>query len=81
MINGNPKKGKLKTLFPVYIYSQKQIFTLAQEPDALLEVIDKDPNVKYEELKGKHINFTNSYKTNTPEKKMSSMKKLQKKIN
>ena len=44
------EEGEIKTLFPVHIYSQKQIFALAQEPDALLGIIDKDPNVKYEEL-------------------------------
>lgn len=54
--------GDIKTLFPVYIYSQKQIFALAQSPDTLLEIIDKDSNVKYEEWKKKHIDFTNSYK-------------------
>ena len=38
--------GEIRSLFPVYIYSQKQIFALAQKPDALLEIIDKDPRVE-----------------------------------
>ncbi len=54
--------GVITTLFPVYIYSQKQIFALAQEPDALLRIIDKDSSVKYEELKKRQIDFLNSYK-------------------
>ena len=58
----NPEEGEIKTLFPVHIYSQKQIFALAQAPDALLGIIDKDPNVKCEELKKKRNDFINSYK-------------------
>lgn len=37
--------------FPVRIYSQKQIFELAKEPQALLKVINDAPNVNYRELK------------------------------
>ena len=35
-------RDDIKSLFPAYIYSQKQIFALAQQPDALLGIIDKD---------------------------------------
>ncbi len=54
--------GEIKTLFPVYIYSQKQIFSLAQKPDALLSIIDKDPQVKYKEWEQKHTELMNRYK-------------------
>lgn len=54
--------GDIKSLFPVYIYSQKQIFTLAQKPDALLDIIDKDPSVEYEILGQKCTDLVNRYK-------------------
>lgn len=56
------EEGDIKSLFPVYIYSQKQIFTLAQKPDALLDIIDKDPSVEYESLEQKRTNLVNRYK-------------------
>lgn len=37
--------------FPIRIYSQKQIFELAKEPQALLKVINDAPDVNYRELK------------------------------
>ncbi len=39
--------GEIKSLFPAYIYSQKQIFELARSPHALLEIIDEAPEVDY----------------------------------
>ena len=66
--------GVITTLFPVHIYSQKQIFALAQKPDTLLGIIDKDPNVRYEELKEKHNDFINSYKKLHQNKKELSEK-------
>jgi len=35
--------GRIPDLFPVSIYSQKQIYELASEPQALLKVIDESP--------------------------------------
>lgn len=35
-----PDTGDIRRLFPVRIYSQKQLYALAQSPGALLEVID-----------------------------------------
>ena len=35
-----PEEGDIRERFPVRIYSQKQLFALAQDPDALLAVID-----------------------------------------
>ena len=46
--------GEIRSLFPVHIYSQKQIFELAGEPSALLDIIDEAPDVKrakYDEAK------------------------------
>lgn len=37
--------------FPIRIYSQKQIFELAKQPQALLKVIDDAPSVNFRELK------------------------------
>ena len=35
-----PEEGSVSERFPVRIYSQKQLFALAQDPDALLTIID-----------------------------------------
>jgi len=54
--------GEIASLFPVYIYSQKQIFELAKKPQALIDIIDKDTSVAYENLKQQHIESINRYK-------------------
>lgn len=41
----SPLEGVTRQLFPVSIYSQKQIFMLAEDPNALLKIIDESPNV------------------------------------
>ena len=41
-----PEGGNISERFPVRIYSQKQLFALAQEPSALLNVIDDTPEVR-----------------------------------
>ena len=38
--SSSPEEGDIRERFPVRIYSQKQLFTLAQNPNALLSVID-----------------------------------------
>ena len=42
-------EGEIVSLFPVSIYSQKQIFELASKPQGLLRVIDRAPEVAFEE--------------------------------
>ena len=39
--------GEIRSLFPVYIYSQKEIFEVARKPRALLNIIDRAPEVDY----------------------------------
>ena len=45
-----PQEGNIQERFPVRIYSQKQLFALAQDPDALLTVIDDSKTVRRTEL-------------------------------
>ena len=44
-MNTSLRDGNIIERFPVRIYSQKQLFALAQEPNALLTVIDDDQSV------------------------------------
>jgi len=44
------EEGKISELFPVRIYSQKQLFALAQDPNALLTVIDQSNRVNEAEI-------------------------------
>jgi hypothetical protein len=45
-----PEKGDIRERFPIRIYSQKQLFDLAKEPNALLTVIDDSADVRGREL-------------------------------
>ena len=45
-----PEEGDIRERFPVRIYSQKQLFALAQDPNALLTVIDDSQAVRKAEL-------------------------------
>ena len=54
--------GEIKSLFPVRIYSQKQIFELAKNPRALIGVIDEAPEVDAETFKAQHRKLVNQYK-------------------
>ena len=48
-LSGNqsiPEEGKIPERFPIRIYSQKQLFALAQDPNALLTVIDDAQTVR-----------------------------------
>ena len=54
--------GDIRSLFSARIYSQKQIFALAQEPDALLDIIDEDSSVKDAEFERDYINRKNAYR-------------------
>ncbi len=44
-----PEEGAVSERFPVRIYSQKQLFGMAQNPDALLGIIDASPDVRQAE--------------------------------
>ncbi len=54
--------GEIQSLFPAYIYSQKQIFTLAQNPDALLNIIDKETSVRAASLEQTRNDLVHRYK-------------------
>ncbi len=41
-----PEEGSVSERFPVRIYSQKQLFAMAQDPDALLTIIDDSSQVQ-----------------------------------
>jgi hypothetical protein len=40
-----PSEGDVEQRFPARIYSQKQIFELARDPEALLDIVDETPEV------------------------------------
>ena len=42
----SPSSGDVKDRFPVWIYSQKQLFTLASDQNALLHVLDSAPEIR-----------------------------------
>ena len=54
--------GEIKSRFPVRIYSQKQIFELAKEPSALIEIIDEASEVDAARLKTENKHSVNEYK-------------------
>ena len=55
-------QGEIKSLFPVRIYSQKQIFEFAKNPRALIDIIDEAPEVDSEKIKAQRRNLVNRYK-------------------
>lgn len=60
--SSEPFQGEIKTLFPVRIYSQKEIFELAKEPSKLIEIIDEVPEVNAENIKTEIKERINRYK-------------------
>ena len=54
--------GEIKSLFPTYIYSQKQIFELAKKPSALIEIIDEAPEVDAKNIQTRIRELSNRYK-------------------
>ena len=68
-------QGEIKTLFPVRIYSQKEIFELAKEPSKLIEIIDEVPKVDAEIIKTEIKEGINLYK-----QKGNKQQELQEKI-
>ena len=57
-----PFQGEIKTMFPVRIYSQKEIFELAKEPSKLIEIIDEVPEVDAKNIKTEIKDRINRYK-------------------
>ena len=57
-----PAQGEIKVLFPAYIYSQKQIFELARNPRALIDIIDEAPEVDAKNIKTRIKELINRYK-------------------
>lgn len=56
-----PEEGDIRERFPIRVYSQKQLFTLAQNPNALLSVIDDGIQAPGNEIKRKTEKFRNDY--------------------
>ena len=54
--------GEIKSLFPIRIYSQKEIFELAKDPSALIKIIDEAPEVDASRLKTRNRDLVNRYK-------------------
>ena len=62
--NGNwiSCEGEIKSLFPVRIYSQKQIYEVAKKPIALLDIVDDAPDVDAQAINLERRNLVNRYK-------------------
>ena len=62
--NGNwhTVPGEIRSLFPAYVYSQKQIFELAKEPSALLDIVDEAPDVDSATFQKQRKELVNRYK-------------------
>lgn len=54
--------GEIRSLFPVRMYSQKQIFELAGKPRALLNIIDEAPEVEASIIEEHTKELANRYK-------------------
>ena len=57
----SPEKGDIRERFPIRIYSQKQLFTLARNPNALLSVIDDGIQTRGSEIKREIEKSANDY--------------------
>ena len=57
-----PCRGEIRSLFPGYIYSQKQIFELAKNPRALIDIIDRAPEVDFTAIETRRRDLVNRYK-------------------
>lgn len=56
-----PEKGDVQKLFPVRIYSQKQLFEVAQNPNILLDIVDSTQEVEGDKLKYRIEELKNQY--------------------
>lgn len=80
------EEGEIASLFPVHIYSQKQIFELAKNSEALLDIIDKNERVKFSDFQTTQKQLTHKYKqtaqkTNEVEEKIAQKNKLTGELN
>ena len=57
-----PEDGEIESLFSAKIFSQKQIFALSQDPQALLKVVDKSPEVGYAQWRQEIKELNDQYK-------------------
>ena len=57
-----PTEGEISSLFPVNIYSQKQIYEMARQPRAVLKVVDRHPDVEFEESEIDRRNIIKEFK-------------------
>ena len=57
-----PFQGEIKTMFPVRIYSQKEIFELTKDPSKLIEIIDEVSEVEARKIKTEIKEGINRYK-------------------
>ena len=55
------EEGDIRERFPVRIYSQKQLFAIAQNPKALLSVIDDSPEVNGADLRRRIDRLSDRY--------------------
>ena len=62
--NGNwiSCEDEIKSLFPVRIYSQKQIYEVAKNPIALLDIVDDAPDVDAQAIDFERRSLANRYK-------------------
>lgn len=58
----NIAPGDIKTRFPIRIYSQKQIFELAKNPQALIGIIDGSPEVNFAAWGSEHQRTRDDYR-------------------
>lgn len=58
-----PTEGEIENRFPVRIYSQKQIFELARNPKALLEIIYDSHEIAYGDWIDAHRRLLSKYST------------------
>ena len=56
-----PSQGSVALRFPVRLFSQKQIFELAKQPQGLLKVIDDAQEVRYREWEQQNRELTSKY--------------------
>ena len=55
------EEGDIRERFPVRIYSQKQLFAVAQSPKALLDIIDDSPEVNGADLRRRMDRLSDQY--------------------
>lgn len=57
-----PCQGDVQSLFPVRIYSQKQIYEIARKPSALLDIVDEASEVDSRAINLQRTNLVTQYK-------------------